>query len=274
MVVSIIILALVEYSSILLEKNLARSTHLCKDILRSLSKKLSLPLLTMLSLKDVSQKVSQIICRVIPSGPKNASVFYTATMKIFQEEWNAGFDKTIVDPPNPQDLLDNASGSRTSPVRTVFGSMIVIDDIFLYGTNVYQLLRYFASVATIFLKYRLSFKLAKCNFFSKRVEYLGYYLLSSGNCPAKSKFDLITDWPIPVHGTSLLSFIGLCTFYNCFSPWFEVNIKPLRVLQRKYHRKAIPQSLWSKELRELFLLCKTNLTTSPVLARFDSNKPT
>ena len=57
-------------------------------------------------------------------------------MKIFQEEWNAGFDKTIVDPPNPQDLLDNTSGSRTSPITTVFGSRIVIDDILLYGTNV------------------------------------------------------------------------------------------------------------------------------------------
>ena len=77
-----------------------------------------------------------------------------------------------------------------------------------------------------------------------------------------------------MHGTSLLSFIGLCTFYNCFSPWFEVNIKPLRVLQRKYHRKAIHQSLWSTELRELFYLCKTNLTTSPALARFDLNKLT
>ena len=163
----------------------------------------------------------------MPFGPKNAPAFYTAMMKTFQEEWNAAFDSTFVDPPNPQDLLDNTSGSRKLPIRTVFGSRIAIDDILLYGTNVYQLLRYFASVATIFVKYRLSFKLAKCNFFSKRVEYLGYDLLSSGNCPAKSKFDLITEWPIPVHGTSLLSFIGLCTFYNCFSPLFEVNIKPL-----------------------------------------------
>ena len=99
--------------------------------------------------------------RVVPFGPKNAPVFYTAMMKTFQEEWNADFDSTIVDPPNPQDLLDNTSDSRTSPIRTVFVSRIVIDNIFLYGTNVYQLLRYFASVATIFVKYGLSFKLAK-----------------------------------------------------------------------------------------------------------------
>ena len=76
-----------------------------------------------------------------------------------------------------------------------------------------------------------------------------------------------------MHGTSLLSFIGLCNFLNCFSPWFEVNIKPLRVLQRKYHRKIIPTPLWTTELLDLFKLCKPNITSSPVLTRFDSNKP-
>ena len=210
----------------------------------------------------------------MPFGPNNTPTFYTVMMKTLQEEWNADFDKTIVDPSNSQALLDNTSGSRTSPIRTVFGSRIVIDNILLYGTNVCQLLRYFPSVATILVKYRLSFKLVKYKFFSKRVEYLGYDFLSSGNCLAKSKVDLITEWPIQVHGTSLLFFIGLCNFYNCFSPWFEVSIKPLQILQRKYHRKVISLSLWTTELRELFHLCKTNLTTSPVLARFDSNKPT
>ena len=38
--------------------------------------------------------------------------------------------------------------------------------------------------------------------------------------------------------------------------------------------KVIPLSLRTAELRDLFHLCKTDLTTSPVLARFDSNKPT
>ena len=88
----------------------------------------------------------------------------------------------------------------------------------------------------------------------------------------KSKFDLISDWKTPLHGSSLLFFIGLCTFYNCFSPWFEMNIKPLRTLQRKCHRKAMFTSLWTKELLNLYQLCKTNLTTSPILVRFYSNK--
>ena len=120
-------------------------------------------------------------------------------------------------------------------------------------------------MAKVFIKYRLSFKLSKFWFFSKHVEY---HLVTVRT----SKFDLISDWKTPLHGSSLLFFIGLCTFYNCFSPWFEMNIKPLRILQRKCHRKAMFTSLWTKELLNLYQLCKTNLTTSPILVRFYSNK--
>ena len=44
-------------------------------------------------------------------------------------------------------------------------------------------------------------------------------------------------------------------------------------MQRKYQYKPSPLSLWTKELILLFDLCKTTLTHSPVLTRFDSNKP-
>ena len=77
----------------------------------------------------------------MPFGPKHAPTFYTAMIKTFQEEWKADFDNTIVDPPKPRYILDNTLVSRTSPIRTVFDSRIVIDNILLYGTNVYQLFR-------------------------------------------------------------------------------------------------------------------------------------
>ena len=72
-------------------------------------------------------------------------------------------------------------------------SKIVIDDILLYSTNMYTLLRYFICVTRVFVYYRLSFKLSECKFFSLRVEYLGNDLAAQGNCPAQSKFNLLTD---------------------------------------------------------------------------------
>ena len=166
------------------------------------------------------------------------------------------------------------TSSETLPhCKNVHGSRIVIDDILLYSTNIHTLIRYFSCVARVFVRYRLSFKLSKCKFFNPRVEYLGYDLTSQGNCPAQSKFDLVKEWTLPEHGTPLLSFIGLCTLYACFSPWFEINLKPLRKFQRLHHRKVIPSTVWKPDLIQLFNKCKKNITSSLVLARYDSDKP-
>ena len=152
---------------------------------------------------------------VMPFGPKNAPAFYTAMMKNFQREWNADFNsQSAVDQPNPQSML--SSSTTSSGCKAVHGSRIIIDDILLYSTSMFTLLRYFSCVVRVFVRYRLSLKLSKCKFFSPRVEYLGYDLTSGGNYPAKSKFNLLTDWALPNHGTPLVSFIGLCAFYSCF----------------------------------------------------------
>ena len=65
----------------------------------------------------------------------------------------------------------------------------------------------------------------------------------------------------------------MCSFYTCFSPWFEINLKPLRLLQRLHHRKDIAAASWTPEIRKIFDKCKKGITSSPVLARYDSDKP-
>ena len=117
---------------------------------------------------------------------------------------------------------------------------IIIDDILLYSNHIPTFLHYFSCVAQVFIECRLSFKLTKCDFFKQRVEFVGHDLATYGNCPAASNCDLIKNWPLPPQGISLLSFIGLCSFYNRYCPWFETNIKPLRKLQRFFHRQPIP----------------------------------
>ena len=54
--------------------------------------------------------------------------------------------------------LDSAS------VTIVYNDKIIIDDILLYSNNVNTLIHYFSCVDQVFTKYRLSFKLTKCDF--------------------------------------------------------------------------------------------------------------
>jgi hypothetical protein len=123
-------------------------------------------------------------------------------------------------------------------------------------------------------KYRLSLKLSKCDFLKERVEYVGHDLTSDGNCPSKSKFNMITDWPLPATSQALHSLIQLCNlFYNKYCPWLEIKLKPLRQLIKKFHRKPIPIDEWTPPLRQLFEDVKLGVTSSPCLARYDSAKP-
>jgi len=122
-------------------------------------------------------------------------------------------------------------------------------------------------------KYRVSFKLPKCNFLSDCVEYLGHNLLQDGNTTAKSKFNMIRDWQLPSNGQSLFSFIGLISFYHHFAPYHELRVKPLRLLVKQYFRKPIPSMVWTPTLIQLFNDLKVNITSSLVTARFDPTQP-
>ena len=192
---------------------------------------------------------------VMPFGPRNAPAFYTCMMRIFRGEWQALYR------------------SRYPADTTHLGSRIIIDDILLWATLLEALLRLFECVCDVFIKYRVTFQLKKCEFLTNRIEYVGHDITPDGNCPAESKFDLISDWPLPTNGQSLGSFIGLLTFYNIYCPFFEIRVKPLRALERQHHRKPIPAALWTPPLVDLWDELKISITSSPCLARYDSSLP-
>ena len=54
----------------------------------------------------------------------------------------------------------------------------------------------------------------------------------------------------------------------------EIRLKPLRRFMREHYRQAIPIMAWAPKLITLFEELKIALTSSPVLARFDPDKPT
>ena len=72
------------------------------------------------------------------------------------------------------------------PIDTVFVTIIcndkvITDDILLYSNHVLTIIRHFFFVAQVFTKYRLSFKLTKCDFFKPRVESVDHHLTTYGN---------------------------------------------------------------------------------------------
>jgi len=153
------------------------------------------------------------------------------------------------------------------------GIRVIIDDILLWASNLQIVLLYFECICEVFQKYRVSFRLDKCDFLKDRVEYVGHDLTPTGNCPAKSKFNMIDNWTPPTNGQALHSFTSLINFYNHYPPFMEMRLKPMRLLYRKYLRKDIPLIAWSPQLIELFQDIKRMITSSPLLVRFNPAKP-
>ena len=133
----------------------------------------------------------------MPFGPKNAPTFYTAMMQFLRDDYTTLFNETR----HSINLLNSRSD-------IIYNDHIIIDDILISSNHIPTRLYYCSCVAKVFTKFRLSFKIGKCDFFKDSVECVGHDLAAKGNCPAASKFSLFQDWTLPPHDISLLSFIG------------------------------------------------------------------
>ena len=87
----------------------------------------------------------------MPFGTRNAPAFYTCMMQIFKGEWQALYRSHYPD--------DNSHQ----------GSRIIIDDILLWATILTALLQLFECVCDVFMKYRVTFRLKKCEFLTNRI---------------------------------------------------------------------------------------------------------
>ena len=115
-------------------------------------------------------------------------------------------------------------------VKINLGTKLIIDNVLIWSGSILVILIYFDCMCMVFQKYRVSFRLDKCRFLESRVEFVGHDLTSTGNCPAKAKFDLSNDWVLPPTGQSLRSFVGLMMFYLRCDPYLKIIIKPFSKL--------------------------------------------
>ena len=81
----------------------------------------------------------------------------------------------------------------TGDTKINTGTKTIIDDVLIWSSNLVVIMVYLECVCKVLSKYRVSFRLDKCRFLLNRVEYVGHDLTPVGNCPAKSKFNMIKD---------------------------------------------------------------------------------
>jgi hypothetical protein len=170
--------------------------------------------------------------------------------------------------------LTNATAHFTYLMNSVFMPeldkfvVVFIDDILIYSKNKEEHTQHLRIVLTRLREHQLYAKFSKCAFWLEEIQFLGHVLSAKGIAVDPSKVKDILEWKPPTTVHEVRSFLGLAGYYRRFIPDFSKLVKPITSLL-----KNDTKFNWSSKCNEAFEQLKVLLTTTPVLAQPDIEKP-
>jgi len=113
--------------------------------------------------------------------------------------------------------------------------VVFIDDILIYSENEQDHAEHLRIVLTRLQEHQLYAKFSKCEFWLKKVPFLGHILSEEGIAVDPSKVQKVMDWKAPTSVLEVRSFLGLAGYYHHFIPDFSKIAKPMTSLLQKDH---------------------------------------
>jgi hypothetical protein len=138
--------------------------------------------------------------------------------------------------------------------------VVFTDDILVYSTNHHEHGEHLKKVLDILREKKLFAKLKKCEFWLKKVSFLGHVVSGDGIEVDPSKIEAVVKWERPTNVHEIRSFLGLASYYRRFVKGFSTLSGPLTALTKKNVRYV-----WSDECEASFQELKRRLVTAPVL---------
>ena len=170
--------------------------------------------------------------------------------------------------------LTNALAHFTYLMNSVFMPeldkfvVVFIDDILIYSKNEEEHAQHLRIVLTRLREHQLYAKFSKCAFWLEEIQFSGHVLSANGIAVDPSKVKDILDWKPPTTVHQVRSFLGLAGYYRRFISDFSKIVKPITGLLKNDTKFD-----WSSKCNEAFEQLKVLLTTAPVLAQPDIEKP-
>ncbi|KAA0057168.1 pol protein [Cucumis melo var. makuwa] len=145
--------------------------------------------------------------------------------------------------------------------------IVFIDDILIYSKTEAEHEEHLRQVLETLRANRLYAKFSKCEFWLKKVSFLGHVVSSEGVSVDPAKIEAVTNWPRPSTVSEIRSFLGLAGYYRRFVEDFSRIASPLTQLTRK----GTP-FVWSPTCQNSFQELKQKLVTAPVLTVPDGSE--
>ncbi|CAA0826246.1 Uncharacterized mitochondrial protein AtMg00860, partial [Striga hermonthica] len=135
--------------------------------------------------------------------------------------------------------------------------IVFIDDILVYSKSQEEHEQHLRVVLGTLRKEKLYAKFFKCEFWLKKVAFLGHIITERGLEVDPTKIAAIQNWSVPKNPSEVRSFLGLASYYRRFIEGFSKIALPLTNLTRK----SVKFEWCEKSFQEL----KKKLTSTPVL---------
>jgi hypothetical protein len=113
-------------------------------------------------------------------------------------------------------------------------------------------------------EHQLYANFSKCDFFQKKIHYLGHVISKEGVVVDPNKIRSIMEWPTPKDISDIRSFMGLVGYYRRFIKGFSKIGFPITALQKKRVK-----FLWTPKCEERFQTLKHLLTHALILKIVD-----
>jgi hypothetical protein len=111
--------------------------------------------------------------------------------------------------------------------------IVYLDDILVFSDNGEEHIEHVKEVLRRLRKARLFIKLLKCEWHTRRTEYLGYIISPEGVSIDPERLRKIQDWPKPTSVRVIRVFIGFMNYYRRFIAGFSKLALPLTKLTQK-----------------------------------------
>src|SRR6266498_2584890 len=111
--------------------------------------------------------------------------------------------------------------------------VVFIDDILIFSKTEEDHKKHLRMVLQKLREHQLYAKLSKCEFWLKKVSFLGHVILEGGISVDPSKVREVLDWKTPQNVGDICSFLGLAGYYRRFIEGFSKIAKPVTALLEK-----------------------------------------
>jgi hypothetical protein len=108
--------------------------------------------------------------------------------------------------------------------------LVFIDDVLIYSKNREEHEEHLRLVLQVLREHQLCAKFNKCDFFHKKIHYLGHVIFEEGVAVDLDKIRSIIEWPTPKDVSYIRSFMGLAGYYRRFIKRFSKIGCPITAL--------------------------------------------